>query len=177
MSKAALKKELATFTREQLVDVVLNVYSASPEAKAYFEFFLNPDGAALMEKKLEAARKEADRTRYGYCKARVSVLRKLVKELEAFGVDQETVLTFVLEVFARLYVNSHYYYFTDTLVNGMCKFAAEAFIRGNKMGCAQETINKLVDVMALVTSTYTERIRNAIAEAANDARVLISFHK
>ena len=51
MSKAALKKELNTFTGEELVKVVLDVYDASKEAKQFLEYFLNPDPEALFEKK------------------------------------------------------------------------------------------------------------------------------
>lgn len=36
MSKSALKKELAGFTREQLIEVILNTYDSSAEAKEYF---------------------------------------------------------------------------------------------------------------------------------------------
>lgn len=51
MSKALLKKELAHLDRDQLVEVILNAYSSSKEAKDYFEFFLNPDAEALLEKR------------------------------------------------------------------------------------------------------------------------------
>lgn len=177
MSKSALKKELATFTREQLVDVVLNAYSSSPEAKAYFEFFLNPDPNALLEKKLEEAKKELKRTKYGYSKARISVLKKLIKDVENYGAGDTLVYALTLNLFAMLYVDSHYYYFSDSLINGMCKFAADAFVRGNMSGHAQETVDKIMTIMSRCTSPYSERIRSAIADAANDARVLISFQR
>ena len=43
MSKIKLKKELQNMSREQLLDIILNVYDARKEAREYFEFFLNPD--------------------------------------------------------------------------------------------------------------------------------------
>lgn len=43
MSKAALRKELVKMSQEQLVTLILDLYSARPQAKEYFEFFLSPD--------------------------------------------------------------------------------------------------------------------------------------
>lgn len=50
MSKSRLKKELAGMTREQTADLVLQVYESSKEAKAWLDFYLNPDIEALSEK-------------------------------------------------------------------------------------------------------------------------------
>ena len=58
MSKTNLRKELMTFTSEQLVEVIMNAYGSSKEARDYFEFFLNPDPERLMEKKLAVLDKE-----------------------------------------------------------------------------------------------------------------------
>ncbi|MDE5643478.1 MAG: hypothetical protein K2I56_08295, partial [Muribaculaceae bacterium] len=65
MSKAKLKKELELMSREQLIDIILNVYSARKEAKEYFEFFLNPDSDALLEKYRELVKKEVIRAKRG----------------------------------------------------------------------------------------------------------------
>lgn len=175
MSKASLKKELATFTREQLVDVVLNAYSASPEIKAYFEFFLNPDVDALIEKKVELIRKETDRSKRGYSKARISVLKKIIKEVEGYGAGDEAVLRLMTTAFAYLYVATHYYYCTETMVGGMCRLAADVFTKAHKMGCEKESLGKIVNIMSGISSPYAERVRSAVAAAANEAKVLISF--
>ncbi|MDE6511778.1 MAG: hypothetical protein K2L00_06775, partial [Muribaculaceae bacterium] len=50
MSKSRLKKELAGMTREQTADLVLQVYESCKEAKAWLDFYLNPDIEALSEK-------------------------------------------------------------------------------------------------------------------------------
>lgn len=50
MSKSKLKKELAGMTQEQAADLVLQVYESSKEAKAWLDFYLNPDIEALSEK-------------------------------------------------------------------------------------------------------------------------------
>ena len=50
MSKSRLKKELAGMTQEQTADLMIQVYEASKEAKAWLDFYLNPDIEALSEK-------------------------------------------------------------------------------------------------------------------------------
>lgn len=85
MSKALLKKELAHLDRDQLVEVILNAYSSSKEAKEYFEFFLNPDLEALMQKKVDIIAKELNRAKYGYSKARISFIRKAISDFIALA--------------------------------------------------------------------------------------------
>lgn len=42
MSKAKLKKHLLSLTKEQITDIVLELYDARKEAKDYLEFYLLP---------------------------------------------------------------------------------------------------------------------------------------
>lgn len=50
MSKAKLKKHLLALSKEEIIDVVLDLYDARTEAKAYLEFYLKPDSSAELEK-------------------------------------------------------------------------------------------------------------------------------
>ena len=50
MSKTNLKKRLLTLSKEQVDDIVLQLYSASNEAKAWLEFYLEPNSDAELEK-------------------------------------------------------------------------------------------------------------------------------
>lgn len=50
MSKAILKKHLSSFTKAQLVEMMLELYGASKEAKAWLEFRMTPDSSAELNK-------------------------------------------------------------------------------------------------------------------------------
>ena len=91
MSKAALKKELENLSREQLIEVIGAAYSSSKEARAYFEFFLNPDADALLDNKIDIISKELARAKRGYSKARITVIRKAIRDFSSFGVGDEYV--------------------------------------------------------------------------------------
>lgn len=50
MSKAKLKKHLLPLTKEQVVDIMLELYGASKEASTWLEFYLEPNSEAELEK-------------------------------------------------------------------------------------------------------------------------------
>lgn len=50
MSKTKLKKYIAGLPSEQIGEILLQVYEANKEAKAWLDFYLNPDIEALSEK-------------------------------------------------------------------------------------------------------------------------------
>ncbi len=58
MSKAKLKKELLSQSKEQIVDIMLQLYDASKEAKAWLEFYLEPNCDAELEKYKKAIRSQ-----------------------------------------------------------------------------------------------------------------------
>ena len=50
MSKAKLKKYLQTLSKEQVIEVMIELYDARKEVKEYLEFYLAPDSNAELEK-------------------------------------------------------------------------------------------------------------------------------
>ncbi len=78
MSKATLKKHLLSLEKEDIINVVLELYTARKEAKEYLEYYLNPDENGLFEKSKEQINKEFFPAK-GKRKARVSECRKVIK--------------------------------------------------------------------------------------------------
>lgn len=58
MSNAKLKKHLLSLTKEQIVDIMLELYGASKEANAWLEFYLEPNSDAELEKYKKAIRSQ-----------------------------------------------------------------------------------------------------------------------
>ena len=58
MSKAKLNKHLLSLTKEQVVDIMLELYGASKEANAWLEFYLEPNSDAELEKYKKAIRSQ-----------------------------------------------------------------------------------------------------------------------
>ena len=49
MSKVQLKKHLSALNKEQIIEVMLELYDARKEAKEYLEFYLNPNEDEKLE--------------------------------------------------------------------------------------------------------------------------------
>lgn len=58
MSKAKLKKYLLSLTKEQVVDMMLELYGASKEANSWLEFYMEPNSKAELEKYKKAIRSQ-----------------------------------------------------------------------------------------------------------------------
>lgn len=58
MSKVKLKKLLLSLSKEQVVNVMLELYDASKEANTWLEFYLEPNSDAELEKYKKAIRSQ-----------------------------------------------------------------------------------------------------------------------
>lgn len=58
MTKTKLKKHLQTLTKEQIIELVAELYDARKEAKEYLELYLSPDSKAEVEKRKDIIRGE-----------------------------------------------------------------------------------------------------------------------
>lgn len=90
MSKTNLKKRLLTLSKEQVDDIVLQLYSASNEAKAWLEFYLEPNSDAELEKYKKAIYRQCygrndwpKKPDFRECNKLVSAFRKLIADPHA----------------------------------------------------------------------------------------------
>lgn len=173
MSKSSLKKELDKLGRDQLVELILDSYSASKDTKAYFEFFLNPDVEALFEKKTDLIAREINRTKHGRCKARISAIRGTIKEFQSFGVGADYVLKLMLRTLSMLIAQERWYYFTEALTNGIYRLTSESIELANSAGMITETTAK-IDEIVKNSSLGRERIRQNVRETASKTLAEIS---
>ena len=77
MSKTTLKKYLSGLEKEEIIQVILDLYDARKEAKEYLEYFVSPDE----EKKLEECKNiiiNEFHPKRGIGKCRFSVCRKAI---------------------------------------------------------------------------------------------------
>lgn len=91
MSKTLLKKEIHSMTKAQLEELILDAYDFRKEIKQYFDYFLNPNVEKLYDTYSAAVCKELSRGKRGNSKARITVLRRLLREFAAYrpGYDME----------------------------------------------------------------------------------------
>jgi len=114
MSKTALRKELKQMSHEQLEQIILDAYDARREIKEYFEFFLNPDVERLLEKHLAAVTKELARVKWGRSRARVSNIKKAVKDFIGFAPGAEACLDMMMQTLRHVAMVERYVTYTAT---------------------------------------------------------------
>lgn len=135
MSKTILRKELARMDSEQLVQIILDAYDAKGEIKDYFEFFLNPDVEKLLGKHQARLDKELARTRWGQSKARVTVIKRAVKDFLGFAPGVQAELDMYFLTLSRLATAERYVTFTPVqerfvadLVSRIVKYGDEHLV-------------------------------------------------
>lgn len=175
MSKAALKKELKNFTSGQLLEVILNVYDASKDAKAYLEFFLNPDPEAYLKTKYEEIFAEIKRTKRGLSKGRISVIRNIIKQGVAYGLSPEYIERLMSGAISLLLSTERYIYYPSSLYCGTLKLTADYITWANKNGMFSEAVNnihKLVTDPKAGTGQFRTAIDNAAAACIGNLKVV-----
>ena len=168
MSKIGLRKELAGFDADQLRQIILKAYDSSAEAKAYFEFFLNPDVEAFVEERNDAINKELRRGKYGRCKARISEIRRQIKMAVNYGLPPEAVAKVMLNAITLLYSLEQYLRFPDTLINGTQKLVGDYIVYCNRYEMVAQAmcdINALLDREELGSRYFRKLLRQAAVNA------------
>ncbi len=173
MSKSQLRKELATFTGEQLVEVVLDAYNSSPAAKKYFEYFLNPDPKRLREEEEEVIAKELSRSKWGTCKARVSIIKNAIKEFIAFKGDSANHVLLLRNAFIMMVGNNRDYDYPDPLYNGTAFMAVEFVRTEAEESGIDEAIRQFEHIVdRLARPRMAVIVRNAVKDYCNSINTI-----
>jgi hypothetical protein len=85
MSKAKLKKELSSLTKEQLVEQILDLYDKNKAVKEFYDFYLNPRNEKelaekykkLIIKEFDVARPERSGLKFSVAKRAIADFRDL----------------------------------------------------------------------------------------------------
>lgn len=87
MSKAKLKKYLATLTKEQVIEVMLEMYDARKEAKDYLEFYLSPNCETELEKYKKTIKREFFPARGIAMNPSLSKCKKIVSDFQKLNAN------------------------------------------------------------------------------------------
>ena len=92
MSKSTIKKLLQSMTKAEIIEMVLELYSARKEAKEYLEFYACPDQKGKLEEYKSIIREEfypkkrrEPQTRFSVCRKAVADFKKLKPSADALA--------------------------------------------------------------------------------------------
>lgn len=97
MSKSALKKELQKLTKEQLVELILDLYNKNKTIKEQFDFFLNPvNEKELIKKYKKLIRKEFNVENPMRGNAKFSVAKRAIADFKSLQPSPEALADVML---------------------------------------------------------------------------------
>ncbi len=100
MSKSTLRKALATLTKEQIEEMILDLYAARPKAKEYLDFWVSGDIDSKMTKAKNSIAKECARTQRKRPRLRITKIKKFIKDIVSLNADSQAIsdiMTFAVE--------------------------------------------------------------------------------
>lgn len=160
MSKTALKKELSSLSNRQLIEVILNAYSSNKSVKDYFDFFSDPDVDKLYERHIRILYKEITRSKYHNSTARISRIKKTIKDFESYNPGAEHVRDLRLWTINALIEQKKHVEYSETLINGTLRLI-------------NDTINYADS--NLIFDTTIAAIDNILKEPADRTKHLIAY--
>lgn len=121
-------------SREQLLDIILDAYDARKETKEYFEFFLNPDVKKMIEKCDEKIRKEINKSKHGYAKFRITVIKNVIKDFASLNPGHEHVINLMMTTIVNLVGESVFLYFSDAQDRSVMRLVTDTLSYADKHG-------------------------------------------
>lgn len=149
-------------SREQIIDVVLTAYSSNKAIKEYFDFFTVPDVEKLYERFARELTKEIMRGKYHQSTARISRIKKSIKNFESFNPGVERVRDLHLFAINMLVEQEKFKNYSDTLINGTLKLLNEAIAYADKN---------------LIFDSTMQQVDRIIAETSDRSRYFRAFLK
>lgn len=166
MSKTKLKKELAQFSQQQLVELILEMYDSRKEVKEYLTFFLNPDSKALFEKYQKLISRELSRGKYHRSKARISRIKEYMVKFESFAPDIEYRYLLYRWLIVQAMSAESLYSFSDTLFNGIDRLIVRGLDLASKnyqLDTFIANAQKLIEKVGCGSQYYRRRINELFA--------------
>lgn len=150
MSKTSVKKALANLTREQIAGVLLDLYSARPEAREWLDFFAEPMPREAFDKAVDAALKECKRQKWGRSRMRISVLNNITKQYATLGVDPSDVVELRMMICNLLCQVDNAFYLTDTQQTSIKGYFAKTLEAAMAAGEMPRTLKTMEEQRAML---------------------------
>ena len=103
MSKSPVKKLLSGMSKEDVINVVLELYDARKEAREYLDYFVNPNEKSELEKFKKNVLKEFDNDGIRMPQCRFSVCRKALSDFKKLSPSAETLAEAMVFYVERVY--------------------------------------------------------------------------
>ena len=140
-------------TKEQIIEVVIDMYSLRKDAKEYFEYFLNPDVNRLYAKYEEKIFKELKRSKIYRCSpissARITTIKRAIKEFDSFGSGKEWTVKLMFTTVESALILSTVVATTESYGKSLAALLQETMLEADAAGCFAEYANRILTLTKL----------------------------
>ena len=103
MSKSQVKKLLTGMSKEEVINVVMELYDARKEAKDYLDYYANPNETGELEKFKKIVLKEFDDNGIRMPQCRFSVCRKTLSDFKKLAPSEDSLAEAMVFYVERAY--------------------------------------------------------------------------
>ena len=103
MSKSQVKKLLAGMSKEEVINVVMELYDARKDARDYLDYYANPNETGELEKFKKIVLKEFDDDLLHRPQCRFSVCRKALSDFKKLAPSEESLAEAMVFYVERVY--------------------------------------------------------------------------
>ena len=103
MSKSQVKKLLSSMSKEEVINVVMELYDARKESRDYLDYYANPNEKGELEKFKKVVLKEFDDDISRNPKCRFSVCRKALSDFKKLAPSSDTLAEAMVFYVERVY--------------------------------------------------------------------------
>lgn len=143
MSKATLKKTLLNLDKDQIIEMILDLHAARPEAKEYLEFWVSGDIDTKMNKAKAAILKEVSRRQRTRPRPRMTKIKRYIKDIVSLNADSEAIAEIMTYALERMCIAGSEGWIKDSTQKSTAKLLHDTLIYAFKNGEYNITFSKL----------------------------------
>lgn len=159
-------------TAEQIAELVLDLYSARPEAKEYLDFFLSPD----IDKKLEKAKVNIDKellrnSRRGYYRPRMTRIKRFIRDIQSLNPGAEHVIDISIYTIRRITVIGSDNWIKDATQRGAARLLADTVKIADTAGLLDMVLDPSREAISKMNEDvfYSRQFKRLLSETLDDA--------
>lgn len=176
MSKTTVKRLLAELTKEQIVTMVMDLYSARPEAKEYLDFYAEPDIDDKIDRAMVRIDKEMQRTSRGRARPRLTRIKRFIRDVATLGAGPEAEVEIMTRTIERFCALGSEFWIKDATQRSLARLVADT-VRiadaGGILDLCTGRISSAIDAMPsgpfyaadfkqLLTEAYAEALQSLV---------------
>lgn len=154
MSKATLKKAVQTLEKDQIIEMILDLYAARPEAKEYLDFWVSGDIDSKMTKAKAAIVKEVSRRQRTRPRPRMTKIKRIIKDIVTLNPDSEAIAEIMTFAVERMCAVGSEGWIKDTTQKSTAKLLHDTLIYAKKNVEYYIVFNRLDAAISNMSTSY-----------------------